>query len=286
MGASSKRDELMSETKATDLHIESTDPTEGRASVPVLLIQGVGVAGSAWKPQVDELSGEFWLASYDNRGVGKSPGPPGTIRQMGLDALEVMDQLGWEAAHLVGHSLGGVIAQQAAVLAPERARSLSLLCSFAVGSAVLRPSFSSLWQNIKTLVGTGAMRRRAFFEMVSDPSVRPTEEAMAELEDVFGRPLHELPAGTMAQVWALFRADLREELATLRVPTFVLSAEQDTVAPSSQGKMLAGVLRGRYVEVKGGHACTIQQSGEINKLLRGFWRAPEDFVCRSSGPQE
>ncbi len=275
----------MSETKATDLHVESTGPSEDRAPVPVLLIQGVGLTGSAWKPQVDELGGEFWLASYDNRGIGKSPGRPGTIRQMGLDALEVMDRLGWEAAHLVGHSLGGVIAQQAAVLAPERVRSLSLLCSFATGAVVLRPSLPSLWRNIKTVIGTGAMRRRAFFEMVSDPSISPKEKEMAALEEVFGRPLHRVPPGTMAQVWALSRADLREELSNLSIPTFVLSAEQDKVAPSSQGKMIAGVLGGRYVEVKGGHACTVQQSREINELLSGFWRAPEDFICLSSEPE-
>ena len=263
-----------------ELHIERTGRPADAEVTPVLLIQGVGVAGRAWRPQLRALGAEFPVATFDNRGIGRSPGRPGDMIEMGQDVLEVLDRLDWPAAHLVGHSLGGVIAQQAALLAPERVRSLSLLCSFADGGVVFRPSLRSLWLNLRTVFGTAAMRRRAFFEMVSDPTIEPDEEAIMRLEEIFERSLHELPQATMAQVWALFRTDMRPSLGGLEVPTLALSARSDNVAPPSQGRVLADLLRGRFVEVDGGHACTIQQATEVNRVLVEFLRDPESLCCR------
>lgn len=188
----------MPTTEHPPIHVERAGLPDSDGVTPVLLIQGVGVAGCAWRPQLSDLGSQFPLAVFDNRGIGKSPGRPGTIAEMGDDVLKVLDRLEWPTAHLVGHSLGGVIAQQAALLAPERVRSLSLLCSFANGAVVLRPSLPSLWLNLRTLIGTKEMRRRAFFEMVSDPKVACEDPAMALLEGVFGRALHQTPPGTLA----------------------------------------------------------------------------------------
>ena len=174
----------MATSEHPSIHVERAGLPDSDGVTPVLLIQGVGVAGSAWRPQLSALGSQFPLAVFDNRGIGKSPGRPGTIAEMGDDVLKVLNLLEWPTAHLVGHSLGGVIAQQAALLAPERVRSLSLLCSFANGAVVLRPSLPSLWLNLRTLIGTKEMRRRAFFEMVRDPKIACDEAAMALLERV------------------------------------------------------------------------------------------------------
>ncbi|MBJ93207.1 MAG: alpha/beta hydrolase [Rickettsiales bacterium] len=270
----------MSNADPTDLHIETFGPSECAEAVPVLLIQGVGMMGRAWQPQVDALRDQFRLAYYDNRGVGNSPGRPGNIQQMGADALEVMDRLEWGVAHLAGHSLGGVIAQQAALLAPERVRSLALLCSFAEGRVVFTPSLGSAWANIKTVIGTGQMRRRAFFELVSDPAIAAEEAEIAVLERVFGRPLHRLPSATIAQVLALSRADFRLQLPGLQIPSLVVSAAEDKVAPPAQGRVLAELLKGRYLQLPGGHACPVQQAQQLNQQLRLFWSAPEEFLRR------
>src|SRR5688572_24587159 len=79
----------------------------------VLLIQGVGVIGNGWKPQVEGLKDAFTLISIDNRGIGRSTSEqPPTIEDMAADAVAVADAEGIERFHLVGHSMGGVIAQQ------------------------------------------------------------------------------------------------------------------------------------------------------------------------------
>src|SRR5215813_6930463 len=83
---------------------------------PVLFIQGCGVAGSGWDPQVQELAGSFRCLTFDNRGMGRSVGATDklSVKQMAADALALLDAMGWDRAHVVGHSLGGVIAQQLA----------------------------------------------------------------------------------------------------------------------------------------------------------------------------
>src|SRR5690348_5898738 len=98
---------------------------------PVVFIQGAGLHGDGWLPQTESLSARFRCLTFDNRGIAKSQpaGAPVTIQQMASDTLAVMDAAGFGAAHVVGHSMGGVIAQQIALTRPERVRSLSLLCT-------------------------------------------------------------------------------------------------------------------------------------------------------------
>jgi len=97
----------------------------------VLLIQGVGVAGECWRPQVEVLSKNFQTVIFDNRGLGRScpcTGPI-TIEAMAEDARALMDGAGWESAHIIGHSMGGVIAQQLALDCPKRVRSHETKCA-------------------------------------------------------------------------------------------------------------------------------------------------------------
>lgn len=167
----------------------------GPADAPVILfIHGTGVGGRAWEPQVDALASEFRCVCLDNRGFGGSqPAPRSvTIEQMARDSLAVLDASGAATAHVVGHSLGGLVALQVALLARRRCLSLSLLNTFADGGIPTGLSLRMLWFGTRTMVGTLAMRRRAFLEMV----VAPEERA--------GRDLAQLTA----QMSALFEHDL------------------------------------------------------------------------------
>src|SRR4051812_41788837 len=102
---------------------------------PILFIQGIGVTGSGWQPQIEYFKKSHDVICYDNRGIGQSaPSTEAlTIRGMADDARIIMDSVGWSSAHIVGHSMGGVIAQQLALAYPERVKSLSLLCTFSRG---------------------------------------------------------------------------------------------------------------------------------------------------------
>lgn len=258
------------ERDGTLLHYE----TAGDAGPPVLLVQGCGVSGEGWRPQVDALARDHRVAVFDNRGIGKSTlGGPVTIAEMVLDVRAILDTLGWSSAHIVGHSMGGIIAQQLALDAPERVRSLSLLCTFFRGRDGARLTPWMLWISLRIRLGSRPARRRAFLEMVIPRALLDAvdRDAMsADIGRLFGRDLADQPAILMQQVRALGAHDASQALGALaHVPTLVVSAEEDRVAPRAQGRALAAAIGGaRYVEIEGAaHGVTIQKADEINALL-------------------
>ena len=138
------------------------------SGLPVLFIQGVGTTGSAWNPQSDALSKDFHCLQFDNRGIGQSTDRGGqlSVEKMAEDTRDLLDAVGWHSAHVVGNSMGGIIAQQLALAAPERVRSLSLLCTFSKGSEGASPTPWAIWMALRTRLGPRAWRRRAFLEML------------------------------------------------------------------------------------------------------------------------
>ncbi len=246
---------------------------------PVLLIQGVGVIGAGWSPQVAALQSRHTLCTFDNRGIGKSSPLTGatSIGEMASDALALLDHLGWERAHVVGHSMGGLIAEQLALDAPGRVRSLALLCTPACGRAGARPSLGLAWIGARTRLGTKAMRRRAFLELVMPRSVLASAEPATladELAPLFGRDLAESPAILMQQMRAMAKHDIRSRLGELAsIPTLVLVADEDRIAPPISARETAERIgTARYLELRdSAHGVTIQRAAEVNTILEAHF---------------
>src|SRR5262249_7880113 len=127
-----------------NVSISYTDEGKGPAA---LFVQGVGMTGRGWSPQTRALARDFRCISFDNCGIGDSRGDTRalSVDMLARDALALLDALQIERAHLVGHSLGGVIVQRMAALAPARAASLSFMCTFAGGRDLQRPSGRLIW---------------------------------------------------------------------------------------------------------------------------------------------
>ncbi len=106
---------------------------------PLLLIQGLGYGRWGWDPVVPGLAERYRVLTFDNRGIGESDKPDGpyTAREMADDALQVLDEAGVERAHVLGASLGGMIAQELAVKAPDRVDKLVLCCTTPGGAGCL-----------------------------------------------------------------------------------------------------------------------------------------------------
>ncbi len=266
------------ETKGARIHYVR----EGRGPA-VLLIQGVGVIGNGWKPQVDGLKDVFTLISIDNRGIGPSSQSttPLSIEDMAADALAVADVEGIERFHLVGHSMGGMIAQQIALTAPARVLSLALLCTFLKGRQGTMVAPALLGAAIRSRMGTRRMRRRAFVELVMPREYLASQDRdrlCEDLGELFGRDLADQPAIVMQQLRAMGRFDASDKLAALRdLPTLVVSAEHDGIARPRYGRALAAAIPGaRYVEMPdAGHAVPVQKADEINRLLREHFDAAQ-----------
>ena len=251
----------------------------------VLLIQGVGVHGQGWRPQVEALASRFTCIAFDNRGVGRSrpAGAPITVEQMAEDARSVLDGVEVESAHVVGHSLGGLVALQLALSAPSRVRSLTLMCTFASGRAAAPLTPRMIWAGLRSRVGTRRMRRRGFLSIILPPrAIADPDATAAGLAELFGHDLGDQEPVTGAQLQAMRRSDLTARLSELAsVPTLVLSAAHDPIAPPRLGRALAhGIPGARYVEAPdASHGLPITHAAWVNGRL-----AEHLALARSPGP--
>ncbi len=251
----------------------------GRSGPRVLLVQGVGVTGEAWRRQVEGLSGTCQTLIFDNRGIGRSLpcGGPVSIEAMAEDARALMDEVGWESAHVVGHSMGGLIGQQLALDAPGRVRSLACVCSFSRGNEAARLTPAVLWIGIRTRLGSRGMRRNAFLRILySTERLRAADppQLAAETAGLIGRDLADSPPILMKQLQACARHDIHPRLGELAgIPTLVVSAEHDVIARPVYGRALAAAIPGAVFILHPGmaHGNLLEQPAWLNeRLLRHF----------------
>jgi pimeloyl-ACP methyl ester carboxylesterase len=241
----------------------------------VLLIQGVAVIGEGWRPQLDGLADRYTLITLDNRGIGGSDlgGEPLSIDLMARDAISVIDAEGVDSFHLVGHSMGGLIAQSVALAAPTRVRSLALLCTFVDGRQGARLTPSMLATSLRMRIGTRRMRRNAFIELIMAPDYLhgvDRDQLADRLAPLFGYDLANQPPIAMTQLRAMSRYDASSRWQELRsLPALIVSAAHDRISRPKYGRALAALLGGaRHVEfADAGHGVTIQCAAEINRLL-------------------
>lgn len=250
---------------------------------PVLLLAGLGATGKSWTPQVEELARDYECLTFDSRGVGMSQ-PPGvrvSIAQMAEDALTLMRALRWNSAHVIGHSLGGLVAQQLALTARERVRSLSLLCSYPSGRSAAPFSPSFYWLVLRALLGGRTTRRAAYLRLILPPDSETGERRIEVLEKANARSYGDLrsrPRVLLDQLRAMREFDASPRLQVLAgIPTLVISAQFDLIAPPRLGRALAAAIPGaEYREIKrASHAAPSHRTGEVNALLKAQLAAVE-----------
>jgi 3-oxoadipate enol-lactonase len=267
-------------------HLQTPDATihyirEGTGT-PLILVQGAGVVGEGWRPQIDGLRQRCDIVALDNRGIGGSTyrAPALTIEDMAGDVLAIADAEGIARFHLAGHSIGGLVAQEIALRARQRVLTLALLCTFERGRQASRLTPEIIWKGLRTRVGSRAMRRQAFVELVMPAAYLAGADRAAlasQLATLFGRDLADQPAIVMKQLGAASRFDASGRLNELAgLPTLVLSARYDAIALPQYGRALAARIPGaRYIEMAdAGHAVTIQCADQVNALLSEHLAAP------------
>jgi aminoacrylate hydrolase len=249
----------------------------------VLLVQGVGVIGEGWRPQVEALSTAFETIAFDNRGVGRSPlgEQPLTIEAMAADSVAIMDAEGIDRFHVVGHSMGGLIAQEIALTRRERVKSLALLCTFADGKDATALSLRMLILSLRSRLGTRAMRRNGMLSMIMPADYLRGIDRIAlarELQQLFGRDLADQPPIVMTQLRAMSRYSAAPRLHELSgLPTLVASGTHDPIAPPRLGRAIAsGIARSRFVEYPhASHALPIQCAADLNARLMDHLNSAE-----------
>jgi pimeloyl-ACP methyl ester carboxylesterase len=235
---------------------------------PLLLIHGLGYARWGWEPVLPGLAERFEVILFDNRGIGGSDAPPGpyTAAEMAEDAIRVLDEAGVERAHVVGTSLGGMVAQELALAHPERVDRLVLACTTPGG-----PNAHPMPQQTVALMAEAAaldpaVALRRFVENALAPG---TVAARPELVDRI--MTHRLATAQSPVAWAAQAAagaafDAHDRLDGLRAPTLVQHGSEDVVVDARNGDLLVDLLPDARLDRFPG-------TGHLF-----FWEEPERFV--------
>jgi pimeloyl-ACP methyl ester carboxylesterase len=269
----------MAETLLREGFTESGTRYVQRGTGPdVLLIGGLTDVVESWQPQLDGLSDRCRLTTYDNRGFGQSsmpmPGEPFTMATMVADAVELLDHLGIERAHVAGFSGGGAVAQQLAIHHPERMRSLVLNGTFDHADAHGK-RFLAMWRRM-ALAATGDRTfLEDFFVFIYSPAAHASGWVDAVIDEI-------LESGWTPDVDAIVRSidaysghDSRAGLPHIDVPALVLAGEYDMGAPPRLCKRVADLIPGaRYEVLPGAGHQQFQEEPELwNGKVDAFWKS-------------
>lgn len=243
--------------------------------LPVFMVAGLGGRGVFWKQQLDAFSEHFQVILHDHRGTGKSTPDKLVLgaEHMADDLIKVMNVMGIEKAHLVGHSTGGAIGQHIALKQPERLDRLVLSCSWAGSDAYFELLFQTRRQ---VLIDCGPEAYIAFGNYLGTPAsflqAQMTSPGAFMNERLAAFPGVEVELSRLA---AVLSHDLRSELHKIDCPTLCIGAKDDQITPSSFTEEMSKLIDGAQLKLleRGGHFCPISSASEYNPAVLKFLTA-------------
>lgn len=244
---------------------------ERGAGEPILLIMGLSFTLEMWHRTAPLLERRYRTILFDNRGVGRSgvPRGPYRIRTMAKDALAVLDAAGVGRAHVIGASMGGMIAQELALMAPERVRGLVLACTSCGG-------LRGHWPRTADVVGAGRAsgtspesRVRAFIPLLYGEGT-PRER----IEEDTGIRLRAIPSirGYFHQLAGIALWSSYRRLPRIQAPTLIVHGDRDLILPPENAAILERRIPGaRKVVLPGaGHLFTTDAPEQAHAILFDF----------------
>ena len=231
----------------------------------VVLVHGLGYARWGWEPVADLLAERFEVLLLDNRGIGESDAPPGpyTVAELAEDVVRVLDEAELERAHVVGTSLGGMVAQELALAHPERVDRLVLACTTPGGEPAYPIPAATLALIAESASLEPAVALRRFVENALAPGA-PEELVERILAHRLANP-QPLPAW-QAQAAAGTTFAAGERVRGITAATLVLHGTEDAVVDTRNAEVLAGLVPNVRVEL-------FEGCGHLF-----FWERPERFV--------
>ena len=244
---------------------------------PLVLVMGIGYDSSLWTlAQVPALSGQFQVILVDNRDAGRSSAArhPYRIADMADDLAGLLDALGIQRSHLLGLSMGGMIALEFALRHPDR---LDRLVLTGTGAAPARSAVDpiQIWSWVKANDPTGEVfAGQQFVSLFSTAFLRNHQAVRDTAELLATTPYPMSPAAYGRQADAYRHFDALDRLATITAPTLVVVGEQDLLTPPWIAREVAEAVPGARFEVIGGegssHLVPIERTDDFNRLVLSF----------------
>ncbi|MDD4924452.1 MAG: alpha/beta hydrolase [Dehalococcoidales bacterium] len=245
---------------------------------PLVMIMGVASTQKAWYFQTRFFRKHFRVITFDNRGCGESdkPSEPYFIRDMAEDTAGLMNHLGIEKAHILGISMGGMIAQELAINYPEKINKLILGCTFArriepggISADIAKKlgyegnySYSDLLSvPVKDIVV--ALSKLAFNKKINRLFLLPMMKFWIAKMDI---------SGISNQIAAIWEHDAMERLKLINASTLVITGDADRVINPKSSEVLAEMVPdSKLVEYKGGsHAFFVEMRERFNNEVLAF----------------
>lgn len=240
---------------------------------PLLMIQGMSGTHVAWgDPFLSHLEGVFDCITYDHRGIGHSPKvtDPFSIVDLADDAAALLDRLELDSAHVLGISMGGMVAQELALRHADRVRTLALGCTYCggPGSSLIAPEDG---QKLMQGMGSGdrELALRTGFELNTSEAFRADPGRFAAFRDMALSVPSRVPTILM-QMQAIGGHDTQDRLGDIAAPTLVIHGTEDRMVPYPNGELIASKIPGaRLATMEGvGHMFWWERPEESAALLR------------------
>jgi pimeloyl-ACP methyl ester carboxylesterase len=222
---------------------------------PLVLISGLGYPAWEWHKMVPYLTGQFQVITFDNRGVGQSDKPAGpyTASMLAADVAGLLDALGIEKAVIMGHSMGGFIAQAFALEHPQRLSKL-ILCSTNFGGPHHVPITAQSMAVLSDVTNDPVVRFKNGLVVSTAPGFAEAHPEVIQewLEWRLTNPMDwasyqaqmAIGLGLLAEA-----ASFEHKLSQISAPTLILFGAHDKVVPPANADLMAGKIGGSRVAI-------------------------------------
>jgi pimeloyl-ACP methyl ester carboxylesterase len=239
---------------------------------PLVMIMGFSGRRSGWIRQIPFFRKHYRVITLDNRGVGKSNKPPGpySTRMMADDTIGLMDLLGIEKAHIMGVSMGGMIAQELAINYPQRVMKLILACTYArqdemSGNTLEHGKFLRLTPKQQVSAIVGLAFGKPFYRFIFGLLARAQIGLVGSSGTV----------GIAGQSEACRTHNTLDRLPLITAPTLVIVGTADRVINPVSSEVIAGKIpEAKLVRIEGGSHCfSFEMKNEFNREVLNFLKS-------------
>ena len=241
---------------------------------PLVLIAGYGCGSWLWFKQIPHFSKTFQTIIFDNRGVGKTDKPDEeySIQMFADDTSELLKHLNVNTCHVLGISMGGMIAQKLALSYPKKVEKL-ILCSTSCGGQNSTPIPE---RTLRILASSARLSREEGLRRNMATAFSP--EYMRDNPEVFNTVISHLLSNpqplyaNQLQFQALKKFDVEKRLPEISSPVLILAGDKDEVIPTGNSRLLHERIEGSEIIVfKGsGHLIIIERAEELNTKITNF----------------
>ena len=249
-----------------DVHYQITAPGRGNA---VLCIHGLGSSTKDWEPQIGALSRHHTVITYDVRGHGETAKPRGrySVKQFADDAAALIEHLEPGPVHVLGISMGGMIALQLAVDFPRLVRSLIIVNS---GPEMILRTWKQRIAIYQRFVIVRLMGMRKMGQVLAGVLL-PKPEHAAERATFVDRWARNDPAAYLRALRALIGWSVSDRLSSIACPTLVVSADQDYTPVAYKEYYTRSIPGARLAVVADSrHMLPVEKPNEFNAVVTAF----------------